>query len=191
MRFSDDAKTALPTRAQIQALYNGERGIDPAVPMVMDAGMCVAGALNVTATVTPWIILPHPALHYTISAFHCQPPSVHPLGIGTLSHEFGHSLGMGHLYDTGTSTSGTGNGIGNYDLMAYGNFGFDNIRHNLNSLSAYHKLFTGWVSYEDIIADGWYMIWVGIHQVYNITHSFPSVEYLLLETDSRSGTTPQ
>ena len=55
MRFSDDAKTALPTRAQIQALYNGERGIDPAVPMAMDAGMCVAGALNVTATVTPWM----------------------------------------------------------------------------------------------------------------------------------------
>ena len=87
---------------------------------------------------------------------------------------------MGHLYDTGTSTSGTGNRIGNYDLMAYGNFGLDNIRHYPNSLSAYHKLFTGWVSYEDIIADGWYTLGSRIHQVYKITHGFHSVEYLLL-----------
>ena len=53
MRFSNDTKTALSTRAQIQTLYKGERNINPAVPLAMDAGIGIAGALDVTATVTP------------------------------------------------------------------------------------------------------------------------------------------
>ena len=55
--------------------------------------------------------------YYTTRAFHGRPPLAHPLHIGTLSHELGHLLGMGDLYDTSTSTSGAGNLIGNYDLM--------------------------------------------------------------------------
>ena len=64
MWFSDYAETALPTRVQIQALYNGERNIDPAVPLAMHVIMGVAVALDVTATVTPWIDLHHPAVQY-------------------------------------------------------------------------------------------------------------------------------
>ena len=60
MRFSNDAETALPTKAQIQSLYNGERNIDPTVPLAMDAGMDVAFTLNITATIIPWINFPHP-----------------------------------------------------------------------------------------------------------------------------------
>lgn len=115
--------------------------------------------------------------YYTTSAFHGRPPSTDLLRIGTLSHELGHSLGMSDLYDT----SWAGKGIGNYDLMAYGNFGFDSSGYYPSSLSAYHKLYTGWATHEDITANGEYTIESGIHQVYKIAHGFPSGEYLLLE----------
>jgi hypothetical protein len=91
---------------------------------------------------------------------------VHLLCISTLSHKLGHLLGVGNLYDTGTSASGAGNGIGNYDLMVYGSFGFDNTGYYPTNLSAYHKLFMGWVAHKDIIAGRWYTLWSGIHQVH-------------------------
>ena len=66
VRFSNNAETAMPTRAQIQTLYNRERGLSPAVLLVMDVGMGVAVMLHVTATVMPWIDLPHPVAHYAL-----------------------------------------------------------------------------------------------------------------------------
>ena len=62
---------------------------------------------------------------------------------------------MGNLYSTGTSASGAGNRIRNYDLIAYGNFGFDNTTYYPTSLNAQHKFLTGCVVHEDIIADAW------------------------------------
>ena len=103
----------------------------------------------------------------------------HLLRIGTLSHALRHLLGVRDLYNIGTSASGVDNGICNYDLMAYGNFGFNNTDYYPTSLSAYHKNFTGWVSHEEIIAAGWFTLWSGIHQVYKIAHGFPSSKYLL------------
>ena len=65
MQFIDNTETALSTRVQIQAFYNRERDINPTVPMSIGAGKSVAGTLNVTATTTPWIDLPLPAVQYT------------------------------------------------------------------------------------------------------------------------------
>ena len=53
--------------------------------------------------------------YYTTSTFHDWPPSLHRLHIGTMSHELGHMMDIGDLYDIGASASGAGNGIGNYD----------------------------------------------------------------------------
>ena len=108
--------------------------------------------------------------YYTTSAFHGRPPSAHLLRTGILSHKLGHLLGIGDPYNTSISASGAGNGIGNYDLMTYGNVGFNTTGYYHTSLSAYHKRFKGWVAHEDIIANGWYTLWSGIHQVYKIAH---------------------
>ncbi|MEI6767253.1 MAG: M6 family metalloprotease domain-containing protein [Bacteroidota bacterium] len=57
-------------------------------------------------------------------------------GIGTICHEFGHSIGLPDYYDTDYGTSGQGEGTGSWDVMAGGNSnGGDKVPANHNPYS--------------------------------------------------------
>ncbi len=57
-------------------------------------------------------------------------------GIGTICHEFGHSIGLPDFYDTDYSTNGQGEGTGSWDVMAGGNSnGGDKVPANHNPYS--------------------------------------------------------
>lgn len=119
---------------------------------------------------------------YVTSAFHGMPGSTHMMRLGVPCHEIGHALGLKDLYDV----SWEGKGLGNYDLMAYGKFGFDNSQYFPSAMSAYSKLRLGWATAEVIGTTGTYTLAAGVNQVYKITHGFPNPnpnkpEYLLLE----------
>ncbi len=60
--------------------------------------------------------------------------------MGTFAHEFGHDLGLPDLYDTDSSSDG----VGNWDIMAYGSWlnGGNTPAH----FSAWSKYFLGWVN---------------------------------------------
>jgi M6 family metalloprotease-like protein len=78
-------------------------------------------------------------------------------GIGTICHEFGHSLGLPDFYDTDYSGSGgQAEGLGSWDVMSGGNY-------NLNSTSpASHnplsKAMLGWINSTVIDANGTYIL---------------------------------
>ena len=63
-------------------------------------------------------------------------------GIGTFTHEFGHSLGLPDLYDTG---NGGHYGMGFWDIMCMGCYNNDGF--TPPGYSAYEKKFMGWVDY--------------------------------------------
>ena len=68
-----------------------------------------------------------------------------PDGIGVACHEFMHALG---IPDTYTSAMYVGTQLGNYDLMATGNY--LNKGCTPASLSGFHKMLLGWVDAEEI-----------------------------------------
>jgi len=116
---------------------------------------------------------------YTAAALHGK-EGKGMLRFGVLCHEIGHSLQLPDLYDTGFK----GKGIGKYDVMANGNYGFDNTGYFPSNMSAWTKVFLGWVQAVEIVADGTYTLEAasdGDHQIYKIAHKFPEGEYLLLE----------
>ena len=122
--------------------------------------------------------------YYTTAVFYNRPPTNSSqkqfMRFGTACHEIGHSLGLPDLYDT----SFAGKGLGNYDFMATGNYGFDKSGWYPSNLSAYSKLQMGWAKAEVITQSGVYTNQAGISQVYKITHGFPQgkkPEYLLIE----------
>ncbi|MGA9995952.1 MAG: immune inhibitor A domain-containing protein [Pyrinomonadaceae bacterium] len=70
--------------------------------------------------------------------------------IGVFAHEFGHAFGLPDLYDT----SGRGEGLGNWCLMAGGAWGGDGQSPNQPvQMSAWAKELLGWVTPKDITAD--------------------------------------
>lgn len=72
-------------------------------------------------------------------------------GIGLFCHEFSHVLGLADIYDTNSSTDGTGVGMQSYCLMDAGSY-------NLNATAppyymAFERLMIGWIDREDIKVD--------------------------------------
>ena len=66
-------------------------------------------------------------------------------GMGTLCHEFSHSLGLMDHYDT--SNSGGNYGMGSWDLMDYGSYGGpDSDGWVPTSMTAYERMFLGWLT---------------------------------------------
>jgi len=73
-----------------------------------------------------------------------------PNDIGVFAHEFGHAFGLPDLYDT----SGRGQGLGNWCLMAGGAWGGDGRSPNQPvQMSPWAKELLGWVTPKEITAD--------------------------------------
>jgi M6 family metalloprotease-like protein len=90
-----------------------------------------AGAKNIK--INDYVIVP---------ALACDGVSPNPIGI--VAHEFGHAFGLPDLYDIDYGTIG---GVGDWDLMATGAWGGDDISPQLpTQMSAWSKAFLGWVS---------------------------------------------
>lgn len=66
-------------------------------------------------------------------------------GMGTLCHEFSHSLGLMDHYDT--RENGGNYGMGSWDLMDYGSYGGpDNDGWVPTALTAYERMYLGWLT---------------------------------------------
>jgi M6 family metalloprotease-like protein len=73
-------------------------------------------------------------------------------GIGVFCHEFGHMLGLPDMYDT----KGSSEGDGEYELMAGG--AWLNKEKTPSSLSAFSKIWLGWVNPKIITDSGKYLL---------------------------------
>ena len=70
------------------------------------------------------------------------------IAIGIFAHEFGHALGLPDLYDTDYSSSG---GVGPWDVMASGSWGFNGSKPWLPTpFSAWSKLKLGWITPQNV-----------------------------------------
>ncbi len=68
-------------------------------------------------------------------------------GIGTMSHEFGHALGIKDLYDTTPAGAPNSEGLGHWGLMAAGNW---NDQDHPAHMCAWSKERLGWLSYFNV-----------------------------------------
>jgi immune inhibitor A len=71
-------------------------------------------------------------------------------GVGVFAHEFGHDLDLPDLYDTSGNTGGAENSTGFWTLMSSGSYlndGTVDIGSKPGHMSAYEKLFLGWLNY--------------------------------------------
>src|ERR1051326_948773 len=86
---------------------------------------------------------------YTIQpAYGCDGTT--PNDIGVFAHEFGHAFGLPDLYDT----SGRGQGVGNWCLMAGGSWGGDGESPDQPvQMSPWAKELLGWITPKDIGGD--------------------------------------
>lgn len=98
--------------------------------------------------------------------------------IGTISHELGHFLGLPDLYDKG----GIGAGVGSYCLMG-DSWGFDGSQLYPGMMSAWSKMFLGWVEPQILSTDGTYSIQGSSFSKdsYRINLGDGNDEYLLIE----------
>lgn len=73
------------------------------------------------------------------------------ISIGVFVHEFGHALGLPDLYDTDHSSPG---GVGTWDVMATGTYGFDGrTPWRPVPMSAWSKVALGWAAPKTISGD--------------------------------------
>lgn len=110
-------------------------------------------------------------------------------GMGTLCHEFSHSLGLMDHYDT--NKNGGNYGMGSWDLMDYGSYGGpDNDGWVPTALTAYERMYLGWLTptelyhYRDSVKNMPYIQDApSAYIIYNDNHSN---EYFMLENKSQS-----
>lgn len=121
---------------------------------------------------------------YTCSSERWHPQYTHSCGIGTVCHEFGHSLGLPDIYPT---TSKAGFSVcDEWDLMDGGNF--TNYGWSPPNFTALEKWLLGWASFVDLeepttITDMKPVEEGGV--IYRIKHS--ESEWLLLENRQQRG----
>lgn len=110
-------------------------------------------------------------------------------GMGTICHEFSHSLGLMDHYDT--RENGGNYGMGSWDLMDYGSYGGpDNDGWVPTALTAYERMYLGWLTptelyhYRDSVKNMPYIQDTpSAYIIYNNNHSN---EYFMLENKSQS-----
>ncbi len=107
-----------------------------------------------------------------------------PGRIGVVVHELGHYFGLPDLYDT----DGTSQGIGNWDLMAAGSWGFDGSQQYPSHMSAWCKMKLGWLAPQRILPGAFVAPQVEFTPtVYRIDDGYPPGEYLLVENRQKTG----
>lgn len=93
---------------------------------------------------------------YTVSSYCCGPElagqsSTNIAGIGVISHEFGHMMGLPDFYDTQRSKHGdnVAQGCLDFSLMGHGNY--NNDAKTPAPFSMWEKIVCGWASESDIV----------------------------------------
>ncbi|MEQ1856724.1 MAG: M6 family metalloprotease domain-containing protein [Longimicrobiales bacterium] len=109
--------------------------------------------------------------------------------IGVFAHEAGHAFGLPDLYDTRSSLAG---GVGNWDLMAMGTWGCDNVTRRPCHLGAWSKAALGWVTVTTLPSgtDLGTLVLPPVETsgtVYRVDAGDGSGEYFLLENRQRLG----
>lgn len=101
--------------------------------------------------------------------------------IGVFCHEYGHALGLPDLYDT----SGAGEGIGKWGLMASGSWGGDGASPAQPvHMCAWSKIFLGWIAPTVVPCDDQYELAAvqlapSVLKVWSLAN--PQDEYFLIE----------
>jgi immune inhibitor A len=102
-------------------------------------GYAVSASRGTPHTTANGITIDNFSFCHEIHGLPSSPATIAKLGICV--HEHGHSLGMPDLYDFSFTTTGAGN----FDLMSYGTYGF-NQGESPQHLGAYSKSFLKWVT---------------------------------------------
>ncbi len=109
-------------------------------------------------------------------------------GIGTFCHEFSHCLGLPDVYDT---SSGGNYGMGNWDVLCYGNYNGHTYgdAYIPAGFTSYERWFAGWLEPEELSIDGDYSLaaLTDEPQAYVIYNDRVKNEYFLLENRQREG----
>jgi M6 family metalloprotease-like protein len=115
------------------------------------------------------------------------------ISIGVFAHELGHVLGLPDLYDRDYDTNG---GVGTWELMAQGAWGFNGKPWRPAPMSAWTRAELGWVTPEKVLIDAEDVVLPAVDRVADGSSSgvfnlYPegdpdSPEYLMLEFRSES-----
>ena len=121
------------------------------------------GTYYTTNDISPYTALPVRINKYIIMPERTNyadgvPATTEMIGAGVFCHEFGHALGLPDLYDTG-GWSISGNGIGNFSLMAGGSWGGNGMTNaRPAALDVWCRRFLGWAAPTRITNDNLYTV---------------------------------
>jgi M6 family metalloprotease-like protein len=117
---------------------------------------------------------------YVVSSAYRDTCGFEPARIGTMTHEFMHTLGLVDLYDG--QEARVGRGIGGFDIMATP-YGPKEDPSWPGHLSAWSRIRVGWMMPIEILHDGVYSVQASelSNQAYAIRKPYPFMEYLLIE----------
>lgn len=115
------------------------------------------------------------------------------ISIGVFAHELGHVLGLPDLYDRDYDTNG---GVGTWELMAQGAWGFNGKPWRPAPMSAWTRAELGWVTPQKVLVDAEEVVLPAIDRVAEgssggVFNLYPggdpaSPEYLMIEFRSES-----
>lgn len=112
-------------------------------------------------------------------------------GIGTICHEFAHTLGLPDFYYSGKDDNAA---MGYWSLMDYGNY--ENQGFSPVGLTAFEKYSLGWMDIEEIKEAGYYYLHDithkpdsknDIHSAYRLNVNNSDNDFIILENHTKSG----
>ena len=104
-------------------------------------------------------------------------------GIGTICHEFAHTLGLPDFYNKSSASGAISNAaMGYWSLMDYGNY--ENEGFSPVGLTAFEKYSLGWMDIEEIKAPGHYTLSADISQEPDPEHGICSAYRINTEDDN-------
>ena len=113
-------------------------------------------------------------------------------GIGTICHEFAHTLGLPDFYYSGNEDKNAA--MGYWSLMDYGNY--ENQGFSPVGLTAFEKYSLGWMDIEEIKEPGYYCLHDishkpdsknDIHSAYRLNVNNSDNDFIILENHTQTG----